>query len=122
MAPRRRSRYAYSGGFVDADTGAFMLEDVEPVTFVDRDDNRTHIVSAGDTIFHLAERYFPSYDRGAGLFWIIADFQPDPPAGLGVILDPTRALPIGATLYIPSERFIEDEVFNAARRQQTSGH
>lgn len=116
MGPRRFSRYMFSQGFTDPGTGAFMLEDVEPITFVERDDTREHTISEGDTIFHLAERYFPSFERGAGLFWIIANFQPEPPDGIGQISDPTRKLPSGVKIYIPSERFVEEEVFNERRR------
>lgn len=116
MAPRRFSRYTFSNGFVDSRTGAFMLEDVAPVAFVQREDNRMHTVVEGDDLFYLAARYFASYTRPNGLFWVIADFQPEPPDGLGPILDPTRTLPIGATIFIPSERFIEEEVFNQKRR------
>lgn len=116
MAPRRFSRYTFSNGFVDPKTGAFMLEDVEPVTFVDRSDNRPHVVVEGDTLHHLAAKYFPSFTEPSQFFWVIADFQPEPPLGVGQILDPTRKLPVGVTLIIPSERFINEEAFNEDRR------
>lgn len=115
MPPRRFSRYTFANGFTDETDGSFMLEDPEPFTYREFSDTRIHTVSEGDTLFHLASRYFASFERPAGLWWIIADFQPDP------IIDPTRKLAVGSTLYIPSERVVEEEIFNNARRREVVG-
>jgi hypothetical protein len=50
--------------------------------------------------------------RPSGLWWIIADFQPDP------IHDPTVRLTPGRTLYIPSLRTVQEEVFSDKRRKE----
>lgn len=109
MPPRRFSRYTFSEGFID--DGSFMLEDAVPFGYVEREDNREHLVTDGDSLFTLAGRYFESFDRAEGLWWVIADFQPDP------IIDPTLKLTVGSILYIPSERCISEDIFNEARRR-----
>lgn len=113
MPPQRFSRYMLSEGFI-ADDGAFMLEDAEPFGYIERDDTREHQVRDGDTLFSLAGSHFQSYARAEGLWWVIADFQPDP------IIDPTVQLTVGATIYIPSERCLSEEIFNEARRRVVS--
>jgi hypothetical protein len=45
------------------------------------------------------------------LWWIIADFQ-NPP-----IHDPTRVIPDGTELIIPSDRVINTRIFNESRRR-----
>lgn len=111
MPPRRYSRFTFSAGFVDEDDGAFLLEDPEPFEFQEFSDTRIHTVTESDTVFNLAARYFASFERPAGLWWIICDFQPDP------IIDPTLKLAVGRTLFIPSERVVTEEIFNEARRR-----
>lgn len=111
MAPRRFSRFTFASGFAD-ESGAFMLEDPEPFLFVDRADSRSHSVGEGDTLWSLAAQYFPSFPRLGSLWWIIADFQPDP------IVDPTVKLVVGTQLVIPSERVVTEEIFNEARRRE----
>lgn len=120
MPPRRFSRHTFARGFRDPEDDAFMLEDPEPFPFRERADNRTHVVAEGDTLFSIAALAFPSYPRPDGFFWIIADYQPPPPRGIGVIIDPTRKLPVGATIFIPSERLLEEEIFNEARRREVA--
>jgi hypothetical protein len=77
-------------------------------------DNRQHIVKEGDTLFSLAGRYFAPLPRPAGLWWVIADFQPDP------IHDPTLALEVGRVLVVPSVRTVVEEVFSEKRRQEAA--
>jgi len=109
MPPRRFSRHTFTRSFEDTN-GFFQLSEREPFRFQSFDDNRQHIVADGDTVFNLAGRFFASFDRPSGLWWIIADFQTDP------IIDPTIALEIGRTLAIPSLRVIVEEIFSEARR------
>ena len=47
----------------------------------------------------------------AALWWVIADFQPEP------VHDPTRALEVGRVMFIPSERTLVEEVFSSRRRK-----
>ncbi len=69
-----------------------------------------HVVAQGDTLFSLAAHYFAPIPRAAGLWWIIADFQPDP------VHDPTIRLTPATTLVIPSVRTILESVFSETRR------
>lgn len=113
MPPRRFSRFSFSAGVLD-DAGRLLLTEREPFRFRSLPDNRQHIVQQGDTLFSLAGRYFAPLPRPSGLWWVIADFQPEP------IHDPTLALDLGRVLFIPSVRVITEEVFAEARRQETS--
>jgi hypothetical protein len=113
MPPRRFSRYSFSAAVLD-DTGRLFLTEREPFRFRSLSDNRQHVVQQGDTVFSLAGRYFAPLPRPSGLWWVIADFQPEP------IHDPTLALDLGRLLFIPSIRVITEEVFAEARRQEAS--
>jgi hypothetical protein len=67
-----------------------LWEDLEGV--------RAHVVKTGDTLWSLAMRYYKSVGQpgdGARLWWVIADFQPEP------INDPTIALQDGEIVLIP---------------------
>ncbi len=113
MPPRRFSRYSFSAAVLD-DAGQLFLTEREPFRFRSFPDNRQHVVQQGDTVFSLAGRYFAPLPRPSGLWWVIADFQPEP------IHDPTLALDLGRLLFIPSIRVITEEVFAEARRQEAS--
>lgn len=113
MPPRRYSRYMFSAAVLDGDE-RLLLTDREPFRFRALSDNRQHVVKEGDTLFSLAGRYFAPMPRPAGLWWVIADFQPDP------LHDPTIALEIGRVLVIPSVRTVTEEVFNERRRQEAA--
>jgi hypothetical protein len=112
--PRRYSRHLYSLGFhddePDGSEGPLMLTEREPFTYRVYADNREHIVSQGETLFTLAAKYLSPIPRAAGLWWVIADFQPDP------IHDPTIQLTPGTTIVIPSVRTVLEAVFSESRR------
>ena len=109
MPPRRFSRHAFTSAVQD-DEGRLVLTDREPFRFRSLPDNRQHLVKEGETLFSLAGRYFAPLPRPAGLWWVIADFQPDP------IHDPTVALEPGRLLVVPSIRTIQEEIFSESRR------
>lgn len=111
MPPRRFSRFTFSSGVLDDDERLFLTER-DPFRFRALADNRQHVVKEGDTLFSLAGRYFASLPRPSGLWWIIADFQPDP------IHDPTLALDIGRVVLVPSVRTVIEEVFSERRRTE----
>ena len=113
MPPRVGSRYGFALGVRDED-GMLALTDREPYRYRAHADNRTHLVVQGDTLWALAGRYFAPLPRPAGLWWVIADFQPDP------IHDPTLALEVGRVLVVPSLRTVTEEVFSEKRRQEAS--
>jgi hypothetical protein len=107
------SRYTFSLGFFDDDERLSVTE-YEPFRFQLLTDNQQHVVQEGDTLFSLAGRYLAPLPRAAGLWWILADFQPDP------ILDPTLLLEVGRTLVIPSVRTVTELIFAEDRRQEVS--
>lgn len=111
MPPRQYSRHSFTEAYLDG-FGELVLTDPEPFRFQARQDNRIHIVKQGDSLFSLAGKYFRGFERPAGLWWIIADFQPDP------IHDPTLKLTPGEAIYIPSLRTITEEVFSESRRDE----
>jgi len=113
MPPRRFSRYSFSAAALD-DAGRLFFTEREPFRVRSFPDNRQHVVQQGDTVFSLPGRYFAPLRRPSGLWWVIADFQPEP------IHDPTLALDLGRLLFIPSIRVITEEVFAEARRQEAS--
>lgn len=110
VPPLQYSRYSFSKAITD-EAGRLYLTEAEPFGYLDLPDNRLHTVIQGDTLWSIAERYFESFDDPSFLWWVIADFQPDP------IHDPTIALMPGRLLYIPSVRTINERIFNPSRAQ-----
>lgn len=113
MPPRRFSRYTFSVAVLDDDE-RLVLTDHEPFRFRPLPDNRQHVVREGDTLFSLAGRYFAPLPRPTGLWWVIADFQPDP------IHDPTLSLDLGRLLLVPSVRTVVEEIFSEKQRQEAA--
>ncbi len=113
MPPRRLSRFAFSSAVLDEDERLFLTER-EPFRFRSLPDNRQHVVQQGETLFSLAGRYFAPLPRPAGLWWVIADFQPDP------VHDPTLSLDVGRAIFIPSVRVVTEEIFSEKRRQEAA--
>lgn len=111
MPPRRFSRYSFAVAVKDSQ-GALVLHGAKPFRFRHFPDTREHVVQEGDTLQSLAFKYFQGMPRPAGLWWIIADFQPDP------IHDPTVRLAVGRMLYIPSLRTVQEEIFSDKRRKE----
>ncbi len=111
MPPRPFSRYFFTSGVKD-DADNLLLTERVPYRFRDFYDNRFHVVKVGDTLHSLADRFFTSVSaNSASLYWVIADFQPDP------ILDPTLKLTPGRLLAIPSVRVLTEEIFSESRRE-----
>lgn len=113
MPPGIHSRYLFCQGLTDADGNVFLSDRV-PFRYQKVSDNRTHTVVEGDTLFHLAHKYFAPLVRPSQYFWVIADFQIEP------ILDATLKLDIGRVLAIPSVRLLIEEILNEARRDEFS--
>lgn len=107
--PTRFSRHRFSLGVVDA-SGRAYLTDRTPYGYRDLPDNREHVVREGDTLWGLAALYFSGVERPAGLWWVIADFQPDP------VVDPTVALVPGSIVVVPSLATLQTRVLAEARR------
>ena len=107
--PGAMSRYLFAtASEVD---GVAELGDVEPYGYRVHADTVEHVVAEGDSLFTLAGRYYADVPRGCGLWWAIADFQPEP------IVDATLALTVGSTIHIPSERVVLNEILGEGRRR-----
>ena len=114
MPPRDFSRHSFTIGYYDsygrAEHGRrTFLSPRIPFPYRQLTDNRVVIAKTGDTLFALAGKFFEGYDRACGLWWIIADFQPEP------IHDPTIALAAGRAIVIPSVRTVSEEIFGDDR-------
>jgi hypothetical protein len=107
------SRYRYSTQFTE--DGISYIDEREPFRYREDSGNRFHRVKSGDTWWGLAHLYFSGFERPAGLWWLICEYQPVP------IIDPTIALDvqpgIGALVIIPSMSMIRDRVFNTSQRR-----
>lgn len=108
MPPRRMSRFTFCTGLQQ--DGLLLLNDREPFRYRTLPDNVSHRVVEGDTLFTLAARYYAAFPRPAGLWWVIADFQPDP------ILDPTVALAPGSIVVVPSAHTVTEQILSESRR------
>lgn len=113
VPPRLYSRHAFCTAQLD-DAGRLYLSDRVPFGYRAFSDNALHTVGKGDKLWFLAARYFPALPRPAGLWWVIADFQPEP------VFDPTVDLAEGSVLVIPSVRTVLTYVFAEDRRAEAS--
>lgn len=101
------SRYRFSEVMQDSD-GVAYLSDREPFGYRDRPDNIPHVVQHGDTLEDLAKFYYWNLNEDADqLWWVIADFQPDP------IINPFRPLTAGKLLILPAPEFVSSEILGA---------
>jgi hypothetical protein len=107
--PTRHSRHRFCLGVSD-EAGRSYLTDRVPFGYRDLPDNLEHVVQEGDTLWGLAGVYYDGVERASGLWWVIADFQPDP------IVDPTVALVPGTILVVPSLATVQARVLVEARR------
>ncbi len=115
MPPFRFSRYQFTAALNDITRpNVLFLSERERYAFRTFSDTRTHISREGDTLFTLAYKFFRGLPRPSGLWWIIADFQPDP------IHDPTIVLQHGRTLFVPSLRTVREEIFNENRTREAT--
>jgi len=111
MPPRINSRHEFVTAFDGVISDVRELSARVPFRFREFNDNIKWVVGDGDTLFTIANKVYSGFtDRPAGLWWIIADFQPDP------ILDPTLVLETGRTIFAPSERTVREEILNPKRR------
>lgn len=92
------------------EAGRLYLNDRVPFGYQDFSDNRTRICRGGERLFQVAGEMFRGLWRPTGLFWIIADFQPQP------IHDPSLDLVPGTTLIVPSIRTVLEQIFNERRQ------
>jgi hypothetical protein len=101
-SPERRARVITDEGkLVSGKTVEYMsLHD--PFRYQERDDNLTYTARRGDRLEHIATVFY----RDPQLFWVLADFQPNP------ILNPLLPLEPGRVIYGPSVEVLEREILN----------
>ena len=112
MITSPQSRYRNAPAYQDAE-GRWYLAPRRRMLFRDLPDTRMHPVTAGDTLWGLADRYFQPLEDAALLYWAIGDFQPTP------IADATLALEAGTRLYVPSVRAVREHLATNGRRAGT---
>jgi len=111
MPPRVNSRKMFCTAQADA-SGRLFLSERSRFLYRSLSDNIMHTVAAGESLFTIAARYYAAVDRPAGLWWVIADFQPDP------IFDPTLRIADGTVLVVPSLQTVLTLVFAEERRAE----
>ena len=118
MPPISKSRYQHSEGVTDTEGRTFLTEP-PPIPYVNSIENRVHIVTGGERLQDIANRYFKDFESkegivfpAAALWYIVAQFQPTP------IIDPTLRLAAGLRLYIPSKAYVASRVFDKSRRNK----
>jgi len=103
------SRHTTSLAYYDEE-GTPFLGDRSFYSYRALADNIAHLVVEGDTLQNLAYKYYGSLSSdthsAAQLWWVIADFQPEP------IHDPTRPLTPGTYLVIPSLQVVQTAIIN----------
>lgn len=109
MAVFENSRHTFCLSWFD-DSKRLYLDARSPYGYRAFSDNSVHTVKQGETIWSIAGQHFAPHPRAAGLWWAIADFQPNP------IHDPTIALVSGSLLVLPSLRTVLEEVLGEQRR------
>ena len=72
------------------------IQSREPISYRSDGKNQMYVVRAGDTLEILASRFFNGFPTPARLWWLLAEYQPEP------IFDPTLQLEPGLLLVIPS--------------------
>lgn len=103
-----QSRYRFCT--IERDAAGRLYHGPRPhFTYRELDDTRIYTVAAGDTLGGIAARFFPSFPRPECLFWIIADFQPEP------IRDAFARIPVGTKLFIPSEIVVRTRILVLGR-------
>ena len=110
MPPKVGSRHTFTRGRLDTDSALYLTER-EPFGYRDLLDNVEVISVQGDTWFSFAARFFSELPRGCGFWWVIADFQPEPPT------DPTIPPEPGTRIVIPSLRTMTSVIFSERRRR-----
>jgi len=112
MPPRQYSRHSFTTGRSNSAEQTY-IDDRIPYRFRALTDNKQYAVQEGDSLYALAARYFSPLPRPAGLWWVLADFQPQP------IHDPTIQLLPGSVLVIPSVRTVTELILGEERREDT---
>ena len=104
MPPRKNSRYLVSIARRDGNGKLFLTEPTPFRWDSSLKGTRTYTVKEGDSLHTIAYQHFKPMENAEHLWWVIAGFQPNP------IMDATLDLVVGRTLYIPSQRVVEERI------------
>jgi hypothetical protein len=111
VPPRQYSRHTFTSAVLD-DEERLYLTTREPYRYLAFQDNLQHVVRQGESLETIANRYYQGFtDNPSRLWWVLADFQPEP------IIDPTLELEPGSIIVVPSVRTLVEEVFSELRRE-----
>lgn len=106
------SRHSFCEMWSDSQSRLF-LDARRPYRYRAFTDNLIHTVEQGETIWTIAGKHFRPHERAAGLWWVVADFQPLP------IHDPTIRLTPGMQLVLPSLRTVVEIILNENRQVES---
>jgi len=90
-----QSRYKHAT-IIRRDDNVLYLSLRPRISYFGGYDEILHKVLLGDTLHNIASRYYNAFPDAADLWWIIADFQPEP------INDPTVRLEPGSWIVVPA--------------------
>ena len=114
MPPGERSRHLFCDVIdeVRSSDGETQRWLTDRVPFRYRPLADTIVVTArdGQTLDHIAGQLYRALDRACGLWWVLADFQPEP------IHDPTLVLAPGRLIHCPSLRGVREQILSPRRR------
>lgn len=115
IVPSTLSVYRFCQAYVSPD-GRSYLTDIQPFLFEEFADTTEHVVVGRQRLEDVAAIHYQTYGEEAYLLaHVLAYFQPVP------IIDPTVLLTPGSTLFIPSQRTIEERIFSEDRRLDYEG-
>lgn len=91
--------------------GCLLLNERQPIGFIDDPSNQPYVAKQGDTWWMIAARFFGNLDVAspALLYWAVMEFQPGEP-----LQDPTIPPAPGTLIIVPSEQLMTDVIL--ARR------
>ena len=101
-SPERRATVLVNEGELVPEKTVEYMSLHEPVRFQERDDNLTFTARKGDRLDHIAVVFY----RDPKLFWVLADYQPNP------IMNPMLPLEKGRIIYGPSLERLQQEILN----------
>ena len=107
----RHSRHQYSLAIQDPD-GNWFLTDREPFPYKAYGDNFVHKANGNEAWADIAGKRY-NIRRPAGLWWLVADFQPvDNP-----VIDPTLKVGANRPVIVPSTNTVSTFIFNERRKR-----
>jgi hypothetical protein len=121
LVPSYFSRYRFCSAITDG-TGKLYLTNPVPFEYEDLPDNKVYVTVSTDTWESIADGHFNALAdqlaligmEPSHLYWVLCDFQPEP--RLDAAEDPTRRIPQGSRLVLPSVSTVLERLFNEARR------